>query len=722
MAELGIRGGADGGRWTFQAEMLLEVAGLLNSTLERDQVLGTLAYQFLRIVAADWVVVAELSEDAEEQFSVLAGASDEDRPLVLLEGSRLPLAENGFLAKALRTKEPAWVQSVAEERPEPWLAKLLGASSALAVPLVFRGVALGVLAAGWTTPGIAPPPKEMRLIQGLANQAATSMENARLYAASERRAAQVTALFEISRDISANLGLPEILSSIVRKARELLGSDTSFLALISPDGQRFEMAASEGLRTQAMRRLRLGREQGLAGLVVERGEPIIVDDYPREVIFKDPPMEAVKEEGLISEIGVPLGNGTDLLGVLYIGNRARARFRPEDAQLLMAFAKQATIAIQNARLYQETVAQRERAEAGKRHLQVVVDSMPEGVIIAEGAEGRISTINRAGKELLGVENVAGLKSNREGSSLGLFSPAGNLYGADQLPLRRAVVRGEVCLGVEVDIHRPDGTVVPVLVNSTPFRDLEGRVSGAVVVFQDISKAKEAEQLKDEFMSLVSHELRTPLTSIKGAARTLLRYYGNLDETTRLELLRDVDEESDRLYRLVENLLDFSRSEAGVLRLTTEPVHLGKLAAKVVAETRGRSERHDFVLAFPSDLPLAEADPLRVEQVLRNLLDNAIKYSPQGGAIEVSGSIRDRMLTVAVRDHGMGVSARDREKVFGRFQRAADARAGRTQGVGLGLAICRRLVEAHGGRIWIEDPAGEGSIFAFTLPLVEEEWG
>lgn len=272
------------------------------------------------------------------------------------------------------------------------------------------------------------------------------------------------------------------------------------------------------------------------------------------------------------------------------------------------------------------------------------------------------------------------------------------------------------------MHRPDGGSLPVLVNSAPFKDAKGRVSGAVAVFQDISKAKEAEQLKDEFMSLVSHELRTPLTSIKGAARTLLRHYSTLDENTRLELLKDVDEESDRLYRLVENLLDFSRAEAGVLRLTTEPVHIGKLAARLVAEMEGRSERHRFSLDFPPDLPAAEADPLRLEQVLRNLLDNAIKYSPQGGSIEVSGSIWDRMLKVAVRDHGMGISARDREKVFGRFQRAADARVGRTQGVGLGLAICRRLVEAHGGKIWIENPDGEGSVFAFTLPLVEEEWG
>ncbi|MHB0868751.1 MAG: ATP-binding protein [Chloroflexota bacterium] len=717
---MGFRSEGDGGHWTFQAEMLLEVAALLNSTLERDQVLGTLAYQFLRIAAADWVVVAELAEDAEGELVPVAGAGEGNSPLVLLEGWRLPMAENPFLATAMRTREPVWVEQVDREQPPSRLARVVGASSSLAVPLLFRGEALGVLAAGWLGSVSGPSAREMRLIQGLANQAATAMENARLYAASERRAAQVTALFEIGRDISANLALSEILNSIVRKARELLGSDTSFLGLLSADGQEVEMVASEGLRTEAMRHLRLGREQGLAGLVVKRGEPIIVDDYPREVIFKDPPMDAVREEGLISEIGVPLSNGTDLLGVLYIGNRSYVRFRPEDAQLLMAFAKQATIAIQNARLYEEAVSQRKRAEAGRRYLQVVVDSMPEGVVIAEGTEGRISTINRAGKDLLGIETVSGIGPEEEASSLGLYTPEGSLCSWVQLPLSRSVIEGEVCLGVEAVIHRPDGRLVPVLVNSAPFRDLEGRVSGAVVVFQDITKAKEAEQLKDEFVSLVSHELRTPLTSIKGAARTLLRHYATLDEGTRQELLRDVDEESDRLYRLVENLLDFSRAEAGVLRLTTEPVQVEKLAARVVAEVGARASGHRFTLAFPSFLPLAEADPLRLEQVLRNLLDNAVKYSPRGGEVLVSGAVSEGMLTVVVEDHGIGISAQDRKRVFDRFQRASDARVGQTGGVGLGLAICRRLVEAHGGRIWVESEQGRGSTFVFTLPLVEEE--
>lgn len=709
-------------RWTIQAEALLEVAGLLNTVLERDQVLDTLARQFLRIVAADWVVVVGPAEHTEEELSLVAGACKGDRPLGLPKGARLPLAGDPFLERALRTRVPVWEQIAGNEQPKPHLINALGARSVLAVPLMFRGEALGVLSAGWLGRMNGLSPKEMRLIQGLASQAATAVENARLYASAEQRAAQVTALFEIGRDISAHLALGEILTSIVRKAQQLLGSDASFLALLSQDGEELEMTASVGLRTDAIRGLRLRREQGLGGAVVRRGEPIIVEDYPREVSLKDPPMDAVRQEELISQIAVPLSNGVDLLGVLYIANRRPSRFRQDDAQLLMAFAKQATIAIQNARLYEEAVAQREQAEAGRRRLQVIIDSMPEGVMIAEAVRGRISTVNRAGKELLGLETLNPLTLEECPAALGLFTPRGEPYPWERLPLSRAVLDGEVCLGVEVNIRRPDGSRIAVLANSAPFRDPEGRVSGAVAVFQDISKAKETEQLKDEFISLVSHELRTPLTSIKGAARTLLRHYAGLDPKTRVELLGDVDEEADRLYRLVENLLDFSRSEAGVLKLATEPVHLGKLAARVVEQMKGYAAGYRYEVSFPPDLPLAEADPLRVEQVLRNLLDNATKYSSEGGLIEVSGMALGGMLRISVRDQGIGIAGDQRDKMFERFQRGADVPGGRAQGVGLGLAICRRLVEAHGGRIWVDSEMGAGSTFSFTLPIVQEEWG
>jgi two-component system, OmpR family, phosphate regulon sensor histidine kinase PhoR len=709
------------GRWNVEADTVLQVAGLLNSTLERERVPGVLAEQFLRICSADWVVVTEVTGRAKADMLVVGTAHKEEKPFPLPLGTAVPLDDDGIVQRTLWAHDPTWLQ----HGRDPVLVDLpggLSAAAVLLVPLVFAEAPLGVMVAGWNSNTQSPSNPDMRLVQGLANVAATAMENARLFADAERRAAQVTALFEIGRDISAHLGLGEILQSIVQKAQELVKSDASFLALLTPDGLELEMTASVGLRTEAMRSLRLRREQGLAGAVVASGEPIIVDDLPRLVTLKDAPLRIVQEEGLASQIAVPLSDGKSLLGVLYIANRQPEKYDPDDAQLLMAFAKQATIAIQNARLYAEAVAHRERAEAGRRRLQVIIDSMPEGVLIAEGQEGRISAVNRAGEDLLGVDRLTGLAFEELASALGLRSPQGSTYSAGDFPLIQTIRRGEVCLGVEVVLRGADGRNMAVLINGAPFRDPEGRISGAVAVFQDISKAKEAEQLKDEFISLVSHELRTPLTSIKGAASTLLRHYSTLDEDTRQELLLDIDEEADRLYRLVENLLDFSRSEAGMLRLATEPVHVGRLAAKVVKHISVRAPRHRFSISFAADLPPAEADPIRVEQVLRNLLDNAVKYSPAGGQIEVRGELSGGRLLVAVRDEGVGILPADQGRVFQRFQQAAAASDVKSAGVGLGLAICQRLVEAHDGAIWAESEQGSGSTFFFTLPLVQEEWG
>jgi PAS domain S-box-containing protein len=709
------------GRWDVDADTVLEVAGFLNATLERDRFPSVLAEQFLRIFSADWVLVTEVTGRVKAGM-VVAGTAQRDEALPAVPvGTVLPLQHDGAFQRTLDTCDPAWVQT-SDGAPGADLPGGLTAASMLLVPLVFREAPTGLLVAGWRGRAGRPADREMRLVQGLANVAATAMENARLFAATERRAAQVTALFEIGRDISAHLGLGEILHSIVQKAQELVKSDASFLALLTSDGQELEMTASVGLRTEAMRSLRLRREQGLAGAVVASGEPIIVDDFPRLVSLKDAPLGIVQEEGLASQIAVPLSDGKNLLGVLYIANRQPDRYDPDDAQLLMAFAKQATIAIQNARLYAEAVAHRERAEAGRRRLQVIIDSMPEGVLIAEGQDGRISAVNRAGEELLGDGKLTGATFEDLVPALELSSPQGKQYAAHDFPLMRTIRRDEVCLGVEVMLRRGDGRKIAVLINSAPFHDPEGRVSGAVAVFQDISKAKEAEQLKDEFISLVSHELRTPLTSIKGAASTLLRRYAALEDETRQELLQDIDEEADRLYRLVENLLDFSRSEAGMLRLATEPVHVGNLAARVTKDIGARAPRHQFSVSFAAGLPPAEADPIRVEQVLRNLLDNAVKYSPGGGLVEVRGEVSGGRLLVSVRDEGTGVAPADQRRVFGRFQQGGTAPEERSSGVGLGLAICQRLVEAHGGTISLESELGSGSTFFFTLPLVQEEWG
>jgi signal transduction histidine kinase len=213
---------------------------------------------------------------------------------------------------------------------------------------------------------------------------------------------------------------------------------------------------------------------------------------------------------------------------------------------------------------------------------------------------------------------------------------------------------------------------------------------------------------------VSHEVRTPLGLIKVFSTSLLAEDVDFDRETQKQFLRGIDEETDRLERIVDNLLDLSRIESGRLRLDMRPTDVGRLAREVMEDMEAQAIQHCLIHDFPPDPLVAIIDPKRVEQVLRNLLSNAIKYSPEGGTIALRGSEGERHITIQVSDEGIGIPAGDLERVFERFYRVENEITRSVGGVGLGLAVCRSIVAAHGGRIWAESTLGVGSTFSFTL--------
>ena len=243
----------------------------------------------------------------------------------------------------------------------------------------------------------------------------------------------------------------------------------------------------------------------------------------------------------------------------------------------------------------------------------------------------------------------------------------------------------------------------------------------VRLFEEAAKVtalRELDRLKSELLSTVSHELRTPLASIKGYAGTLLRSDVDWDEETRREFLQIIDEESDRLGELIEDLLQMSQIEAGTLRIDPQPMRMPRLAQRVVKRARSASQRHTFSVVFPADFPDVLADPRRVEQVLRNLVENAVKYSPDGGTVTVRGDVEGGQALISVSDEGIGIAAEDLGRVFDRFYRADGAAVRRAGGTGLGLSICQGIIQVHGGHIWAESQPGAGSTFRFTLPLAD----
>lgn len=245
------------------------------------------------------------------------------------------------------------------------------------------------------------------------------------------------------------------------------------------------------------------------------------------------------------------------------------------------------------------------------------------------------------------------------------------------------------------------------------RNASGRIARLIAVARDVTRKKRIDLAKSEVISAVAHELRSPLTSVKGFTSTLLHRWDRFDDDTKKHLLLTINTDADRVTRLIGELLDVSRLEAGRLHLRRQIVQMSEVAARVVERIQPQAAQHRLVSRFPEGFPQVDADPDKVEQVLTNLVENAVKYTERG-IVTVAGVAEHRQVRVSVSDEGEGIPREHRLQVFGKFFRH-EKRSGNPSGTGLGLYICKGLVEAHGGRIWVDEAPGGGAVFSFTLP-------
>ncbi len=344
----------------------------------------------------------------------------------------------------------------------------------------------------------------------------------------------------------------------------------------------------------------------------------------------------------------------------------------------------------------------EEMSAEKRKAEAVLTHMGDGVLAVD-REGRVLVVNPAAGVLL-----------RSGEDV-LGRPAEEVAGEDlSAALRSALESGS---DGECRLARPGGPVLRASV--TPLRDEAGRVSGAVAILRDVSREERLEAMRREFVANVSHELRTPLTTVKSYVETLLD--GAVDDrATLMRFLRTVAGETDRMTRLVNDLLTLSLLDAGRLVLEREEVHLPELAAAVSEKFLEKCERKGVALAtsFGAGVPPVWVDPRRLEQALANLLSNAVDFTEAGGRVEVRVAVRGEEVAVEVRDSGAGIPPEDLPRVFERFYRVDKARSRELGGTGLGLSIAREIVEAHGGRIELASRMGEGTTATIVLPLGE----
>jgi signal transduction histidine kinase len=269
------------------------------------------------------------------------------------------------------------------------------------------------------------------------------------------------------------------------------------------------------------------------------------------------------------------------------------------------------------------------------------------------------------------------------------------------------------------ISARDGQRFPVAVTASCVRSAHGEPLNGILNVRDITREWQQEEQRSTFISVISHELQTPIAIIKGYASTLARQDVSFDAAAVHTRLMAIEEEADRLNKLVGNLLYASRIQAGGLQMDISSLELEPLIRSVVRRTEVRTMDVDFILNIPSSLPAVMADRERIEEVLQNLLDNAIKYSPRQRKITISCRATGEEVIVSISDKGMGISLRDQEQIFQRFQRVGNPLAQVTPGAGLGLYICKAIIEAHGGHIWVESRLHQGSTFSFSLPREEK---
>ncbi|HSN76125.1 MAG TPA: ATP-binding protein [Anaerolineae bacterium] len=510
-------------------------------------------------------------------------------------------------------------------------------------------------------------------------------------------------LLRISRAMTSRLDLPSLLRLILNSAVEMVGGEVGLLVLRQVDGR---------LAPQAIYGLPPAKAAQVASLLREGSDLASLGDGSWSLPeLSMTLLSAAAGIPLRQVVQMPLRSEDELIGAIYVFRSGGAAFGVNERQVLQSFADQAAIAVRNARLYEQVTAE-------KRRLDAIIENSANGVMILS-PDRRVQVMNRALAALTGwpAEEATGEPCWKVMPLENAVGP--NLCAAEgALALRSEIdptAQAEPSFYVEGDLVRPGGSRLTLGVTYTPLYDAEGRLLSIIVNVVDITRFREAEQMKSTFVSVISHELKTPVALIKGYAGTLRRPDAAWAPETLADGLAVIEEEADRLNALIDNLLDASRIQAGVFKLERSEVDLQRLATKVVERFRLQTESHQFELDFPDDLPVVFADEARIRQVLDNLVSNAIKYSPQGGPIRIGGWQGGPGVTVYVADQGIGIPADEQGRLFDSFYRVDSGLRRQTKGTGLGLYLCKAIVEAHDGRIWVRSELGKGTTFFFVLP-------
>jgi PAS domain S-box-containing protein len=630
---------------------------------------------------------------------------------------RIALSAAGALQTAYTSRATVIVSSDAELASVPPLGPelrhhpLLRSRRFAVVPLTYRDELFGLVAADHkqshrpiTRRGVAHLELFCQQLAHSINNARIydearrgAVENSRLYTAAQQNLAQAALLNEAARTLHRTLDVKRLLPDAIASLGQTFGATGAAIVLFG-EGSAAEL---EEFRwgTWSQEAVRAAAEP-----LRRREAPLLIADVEAR---RDIMPAGLMPPGPQALAGFPVRGRSRVLGgltLLFAGPRSISE---AETRLLAAYADQLAMAVDNAALFEE-------AENKKTQLEQVFASTSDGFLVLD-LEERIVAFNKQGGALLGIapDTLVGRPFR---SLVDALSHAIAWEDTGGEALVAAIARRSEPAAGDLDLRLPEQRTLRW--HTTPTADLLGNTVGVTVTLRDVTREREVDRMKTEFVSVVSHELRTPLTSIKGSLHLLLSDPGlQLDETQR-HLIDISVTNTDRLIRLITNILDISKIEAGRMQLDFASHRPCDFVAMAVEGIRGFAESREVVLEqdVAEELPSLRVDFDRMVQVVTNLVSNAIKFSPVGGRVRVSARVSGGEVELRVSDEGRGIAPEDQSRLFGKFQQLDGSNVREVGGTGLGLAICRGLVEEHGGRIAVESQRGAGATFIVSLPV------
>jgi signal transduction histidine kinase len=520
-------------------------------------------------------------------------------------------------------------------------------------------------------------------------------ENQRLSQELKQRLFELSILYDISNSISYTLDYDDFLRLIMDSLHKIIDYNicTSLIILEEEKKAKMDIRVTHSVNREVVEEVKHKVINALSSL---RGEPIleeeIVLDLKGEISEDKNTHQAIK-----SSFDVPLFMRDKAVGILNVTSIKDTPYSDEQIKLFYTLASQASATLERL---QALLA------AEKSKMKVMVEGMSEGVVMFDEKD-RLVILNAVARDILSYHQ----KELDAGYLLKFFQDLNLVSSLDEIKNAK-----QTSWIKELHLDKPYPRIIHIEAHC--INDEKERPLGIVMIFRDITREWEINQMKDDFVSLVSHELRTPLAAMKGATDNLLDGIAGQLSAVQIDCLCITKRHIDRLSRLISDLLDISRIEAGRIQLNKQKADITPIINEVLSLLQEPAKEKNLILTTSSSgLPHVEVDPDKITQVITNLVGNAIKFTPSGGQITVAASQYEDHLQIDVIDTGLGIPHQDLDKIFDKFYQVTRADSSqKIKGTGLGLPICKGIIEKHGGKIWVESELGKGSKFSFTLPL------